>query len=91
MRTQDLHRRGFLAAGLAFAAGGASAAAQPFFARHKLPIGIQLYTVAPDLAKDVDGTLKALSAMGYKSVESAGFAGRTAASAIPVGTRNRAW
>jgi len=76
----DLHRRGFLAAGLAaMTAGGASAAAQPFFKRHGLPIGIQLYTLGPDAAKDLDGTLKAVAGIGYKSVELAGLLGRTGA------------
>lgn len=79
MRPIDICRRGFLTAGAAALAGPAFGAAQPFFKRHGLPIGIQLYTVAPDFAKDVDGTLKALAAMGYRSVESAGFAGRTPA------------
>lgn len=37
-------------------------------------LGIQLYTVAADLTKDVPGTLGALSRIGYKVVESAGFA-----------------
>jgi sugar phosphate isomerase/epimerase len=76
----DLHRRGFLAAGLAaMTAGGASAAAQPFFKRHGLPIGIQLYTLGPDAAKDLDGTLKAVAGIGYKSIELAGLLGRTGA------------
>ncbi len=74
-----LHRRGFLTAGIAALAAPAVGAAQPFFKRHGLPIGIQLYTVGPDAAKDLDGTLKALSAIGYRSVESAGFLGRTPA------------
>lgn len=76
----DLHRRAFLAAGVAvMTAGGASAAAQPFFKRHGLPIGIQLYTLAPDAAKDLDGTLKAVAGLGYKSVELHGLLGRTGA------------
>lgn len=76
----DLHRRGFLAAGLAaMTTGGATAAAQPFFKRHGLPIGIQLYTLGPDAAKDLDGTLKAVAGIGYKSVELAGLLGRTGA------------
>jgi len=75
-----LDRRAFLAAGIAaMTAGGASAAAQPFFQRHKLPIGIQLYTLGPDAAKDLDGTLKAVAGMGYKTVELAGLLGRTGA------------
>ncbi|WP_363200876.1 sugar phosphate isomerase/epimerase [Phenylobacterium sp.] len=76
----DLHRRAFLAAGVAaMTAGGASAAAQPFFKRHGLPIGIQLYTLAPDAAKDLDGALKAVAGIGYKSVELHGLLGRTGA------------
>ena len=74
-----LHRRGFLTAAAAALAAPAMGATQPFFKRHGLPIGIQLYTVGADAAKDLDGTLKALSAIGYRSVESAGFLGRTPA------------
>jgi len=37
-------------------------------------LGIQLYTVAADMGKDVAGTLRALSKIGYTFVESAGFA-----------------
>lgn len=75
-----LDRRAFLVAGVAaMTAGAASATAQPFFKRHALPIGIQLYTLGPDAAKDLDGTLKAVAGMGYRSVELAGLLGRTAA------------
>ena len=77
MRQAILGRRGFLTAGAAALAGQAFGAGQPFFKRHGLPIGIQLYTVGPDAAKDLDGTLKALATTGYRSVESAGFHGRT--------------
>jgi sugar phosphate isomerase/epimerase len=41
--------------------------------------GIQLYTVGKELTQDMQGTLDKLSAIGYKSVESAGLAGKTAA------------
>jgi sugar phosphate isomerase/epimerase len=41
--------------------------------------GIQLYTVGKELTGDMAGTLAKLSAIGYKSVESAGLAGKTAA------------
>jgi sugar phosphate isomerase/epimerase len=75
-----LHRRSFLAAGFAaMTAGGASAAAQPFFKRHGLPIGIQLYTLGPDAAKDLEGTLKAVADIGYKTIELHGLLGRTGA------------
>jgi sugar phosphate isomerase/epimerase len=43
-----------------------------------VPIGIQLYTVGDDLQKDVSGTLKKVREIGYKEVETAGFAGLTA-------------
>ena len=77
----DLHRRGLLAAGLGLAVTGrsASAASRPFFQQKKLPIGIQLYTLAPEIAKDLDGTLAAVAAMGYRAVEFPGFLGRSGA------------
>jgi sugar phosphate isomerase/epimerase len=74
-----LDRRSFLAAGAAtmgLAVSGEAAAA-PFFARTRLPIGIQLYTLGPDLAKDVDGTFAQLAKIGYRSVELAGMLGKT--------------
>jgi sugar phosphate isomerase/epimerase len=41
-------------------------------------LGIQLYTVAAELAADLPGTLKALRNIGYRFVESAGFANLSA-------------
>ena len=41
--------------------------------------GIQLYTVGKELQADMPGTLSKLSAIGYRSVESAGLAGKSAA------------
>jgi len=75
----DLHRRAFLAAGVAAMTAGGASAAQPFFKRHGLPIGIQLYTLGPDAAKDLEGTLKAVAGIGYKSVELHGLLGKTGA------------
>ncbi len=43
-----------------------------------LPLGIQLYSVRDFLPKDYDGTLRQLSAIGYREVEAAGFFGRGA-------------
>ena len=43
-----------------------------------LPLGIQLYSVRDVLPKDYDGTLRQLSAIGYREVEAAGFFGRSA-------------
>ncbi|HEY2781738.1 MAG TPA: sugar phosphate isomerase/epimerase [Steroidobacteraceae bacterium] len=75
-----LSRREFLAAAALLAARAGSAAnAQPFFRRTGLPIGLQLYTVGDDLARDFDGTLAAVSKIGYRAVELAGLAGHTVA------------
>lgn len=49
-----------------------AAAARP----RALPPGLQLWSVKEDLAKDFDGTLRTLGAMGYKTVEAAGWHGR---------------
>lgn len=43
-----------------------------------LQIGLQLYSVRADCARDLPGTLKAVAKMGYKGVEFAGYYGRTA-------------
>ena len=40
--------------------------------------GLQLYSVRDCMAKDFEGTLKAVSEMGYKFVEFAGFFGKSA-------------
>ena len=41
-------------------------------------IGLQLYSIRDEMAKDVDSALKAVSEMGYDFVEPAGLAGKTA-------------
>lgn len=79
-------RRGFVAGATTAAIGGScvSAIARttcqiPFFKKMKLPIGIQLYSLGPDLAADLDGQLAALAAIGYRTVEISNLAGRTPA------------
>jgi sugar phosphate isomerase/epimerase len=88
-----LSRRGFLrtAAATAAVVGTSSALATPALAhedpggahgrrRHRVPpdqISIQLYTLRNQLAIDLEGTLQALAAIGYRRVEHAGFVGRT--------------
>ena len=42
-----------------------------------LPIGLQLYSVREMIAKDYEGTLKHVAALGYKDVEAAGYFGHT--------------
>jgi len=79
----DLSRRGLLAAGAATLGAawttGAAAAETPFFQRHNLPVGIQLYTLGPDLQKALDAQLATVAKIGFKSVELAGYLGRTPA------------
>ncbi|MFZ0267871.1 sugar phosphate isomerase/epimerase family protein [Caulobacter sp.] len=80
---EHLSRRSLLGAGAALLgatlANGANAAATPFFQRHKLPVGIQLYSLGPDLAKALDAQLATVAKIGFKSVELAGYLGRTPA------------
>lgn len=82
-RAADLSRRGLLAAGAAALGaawtGTAAAAGAPFFQRHDQPVGIQLYSLGPDLAKELDAQLATVAKIGFKSVELAGYLGRTPA------------
>ncbi|HEU0161735.1 MAG TPA: sugar phosphate isomerase/epimerase [Rhizomicrobium sp.] len=59
------NRRSFLAGAAALAASGSTA-----FANQKIALGIQLYTVRDDLAKDFDGTLKKVRDIGFRLVQS---------------------
>ena len=43
-----------------------------------IPIGLQLYSVKAECAKDLAGVLKAVARMGYEGVEFAGYHGRSA-------------
>ena len=60
-------RRNFLAGAAAFAA--AAGAFTPSWANQKIQLGIQLYTVRADLAKDYEGTLKKLHDIGLRVVQ----------------------
>ena len=50
----------------------------------KYPIGLQLYSVRSDLYRDFEGTLKAVSEMGYEGVEFAGLYGKSAGEAAEI-------
>lgn len=52
---------------------------RPFFAAHELPIGLQLYTLGEAPYKDLQGTLRTLAAIGYRTVETVGLMNTTAA------------
>ena len=44
----------------------------------KLKLGLQLFSIRDAMAEDMEGTLKAVSEMGYDCVEFAGYFGKTA-------------
>jgi sugar phosphate isomerase/epimerase len=78
----DLSRRAFLKQSAITTASAALLAALPeHLAAESLAksAGIQLYTVGKELTQDLAGTLAKLAAIGYRVVESAGLAGKTAA------------
>ncbi len=56
----------------------ATPAQEPFFARHNIPIGLQLYTVGDSARTDLAGTLHKVAAAGYSAVELAGYYGHDA-------------
>src|SRR6476661_7917878 len=76
-RLPSLSRRNFLAISAALPAAIATrsaievSAAEPASAQNakKLPIGLELYSVRGELAKDLPNTLKAVAGMGYEVVE----------------------
>jgi len=45
---------------------------------NKIPVGLQLYSIREQCAKDLPGMLRAVSAIGYKGVEFAGYHGKSA-------------
>jgi sugar phosphate isomerase/epimerase len=67
--SNTISRRSFLALG----ATASLALATPYgfsaFARKRVPIGIELYSVRDELAKDLPGTVRAVARMGYEVVE----------------------
>jgi sugar phosphate isomerase/epimerase len=46
--------------------------------RAKIPVGVQLYSVREQCAKDLPGTLAAVARIGYQGVEFAGYHGHSA-------------
>jgi sugar phosphate isomerase/epimerase len=72
-------RRSFLvSAGAGMVAGSFMSRA---FANHheKIPLGIQLWTVKEPASKDLEGTLRAVYAAGFREIEFAGFYDKSAA------------
>jgi sugar phosphate isomerase/epimerase len=71
-----MNRRDFLAKG-SLALAGLSFSSRLMAMHVSKPIlGVQLYSIRDDMKKDPAGTLKQLSAMGYRYVEHAGYRNR---------------
>jgi sugar phosphate isomerase/epimerase len=62
-----------------WAAGGSSTPGAEGGATSPIPVGLQLYSVRNECAKDLSAVLAAVAAMGYEGVEFAGYHGRSAA------------
>ena len=71
-------RRNFLMGAAALAATGSHG--NLAFAQRRVPLGLQLYTVRADLAKDYEGTMKQLKSFGLRHVQAnLTMAGKTSA------------
>jgi sugar phosphate isomerase/epimerase len=75
---KQVSRRRVLKLGIAAAAIAAALPRQIFAKSLAKSTGIQLYTVSAELAENLPGTLTKIAAIGYRQVESAGLAGKTA-------------
>jgi sugar phosphate isomerase/epimerase len=62
-------------AGLVRLGGLGAPVAQAAAPKKKIPVGVQLYSVREQAAKDLPGVLEAIGKMGYKGVEFAGYYG----------------
>ncbi len=84
MKSDNVSRRMILKSGLAACAGIYSieaivkGAEEVEKAKKGLPVGLQLWTVRTECAKDFPGTIAAVGKMGYDGVEFAGYYERTA-------------
>lgn len=75
-----ISRRGFLvSAGAGVTVGSMMSSVSFAAAGGHIPLGIQLWTVKDEIAKDLEGTMRKLYEIGFREIEFAGFYGRTAA------------
>ena len=69
-----LSRRSFFVSAGAGIAAGAFMSRTAFASHHeKVPLGIQLWTVKDEAAKDLEGTLRKVYAAGFREIEFAGY------------------
>jgi sugar phosphate isomerase/epimerase len=84
MSGSNLSRRTILKSGLLLFVGGCASQATKKgekimgASKCKIPVGLQLWTVRAECAKDFPGTIAKVAKMGYKGVEFAGFYERSA-------------
>lgn len=80
--TRVVTRRTFLGSAAALsctaATAGLAARGHRFFAAHDLPIGLQLYTLGDAPYRDLDGTLREVARIGYRTVEPVALMRKTA-------------
>jgi sugar phosphate isomerase/epimerase len=58
---------------------GPAMASGPFFQRHNVQIGIQLYTLVDMLANNLEGAISGVAEIGYQTVEIPSYMGKTPA------------
>jgi len=75
---RDLLVRAAASGALITLGGGCAETLRSMGGRSKPPIGVQLYSVRADCAKDLPGTIAAVAEMGYEGVEFAGYYDHTA-------------
>ncbi|MHC1765589.1 MAG: sugar phosphate isomerase/epimerase family protein [Verrucomicrobiia bacterium] len=81
LTSQELNRRSFISKttlGLAAAATLGKLSTVQAAATRRIPIGLQLYSLREQCKDNLPGMLTAVSKIGYKGVEFAGYHGRTA-------------
>jgi sugar phosphate isomerase/epimerase len=82
VNASHIDRRAFITKSALAAAGAALTAGLPVIAgaasRKKIPVGVQLYSLRDQCKTDLAGMLSAVSRIGYRGVEFAGYHGRTA-------------
>lgn len=61
--------------------------AKPFFDRIKKPIGLQLYTLGDEIAKDIDATLAKVAAIGFRDLQLPQLYGQSPAALKAAGDR----
>lgn len=61
--------------------------AKPFFDRIKKPIGLQLYTLGDEIAKDIDATLARVAAIGFRDLQLPQLYGQSPAALKAAGAR----